>query len=190
MEANIELTAIDFETTGSVPKYRNQPWQIGLVSLNQTEVYNQFDSLLNVGERPFNKYAPGRHAQLREELKQAPKLVELWTEISPRLINHVLVAHNIGTERTMLKQVAPMHRFDFWIDTLVLSRQVWKGLPSYALEDLIVVLQLKDKIDALCPGREAHDALYDAVACAVLLQTIVTLPGWDKLSIKELSSIA
>ena len=83
-----------------------------------------------------------------------------------------------------------MHKFDCWIDTLVLSRQVWKGLPSYALEDLIVVLQLKDKIDALCPGREAHDALYDAVACAVLLQTIVTLPGWDKLSIKELSSIA
>ena len=147
MEANIELTAIDFETTGSVPGYQNQPWQIGLVSLTSTELYNQFDSLLYIGERPFNKYAPGRHAQLREELKQSPKLVELWPELFPRLVGRVLVAHNIGTERTMLKQVAPMHRFDCWIDTLALSRRVWKGLSSYALEDLIVVLQLKDKID-------------------------------------------
>lgn len=190
MEANIELTAIDFETTGTVKGLPNEPWQIGLVSLTSTELYNQLDSLLYIGERPFNKFAPGRHAQLREELKQAPKLVELWTEFSPRLVGRVLVAHNIGTERTMLKQVAPMHRFDCWIDTLALSRRVWKGLSSYALEDLIVVLQLKDKIDAICTGREPHDALYDAVACAVLLQTIVALPGWDKLTINELSSLA
>ncbi|MBQ8571367.1 MAG: hypothetical protein IJ444_07675 [Kiritimatiellae bacterium] len=190
MEANIELTAIDFETTGSVRGYTNEPWQIGIVSLTNTELYNQFDSLLYIGERPFNKYAPGRHAQLREELKQSPKLVELWPELSPRLVGRVLVAHNIGTERTMLKQVAPMHRFDCWIDTLALSRRVWKGLSSYALEDLIVVLQLKDKIDALCPGREPHDALYDAVACAILLQYIVSLSGWNKFTIRELSTIA
>lgn len=190
MEANIELTAIDFETTGSVRGYTNEPWQIGIVSLTNTELYNQFDSLLYIGERPFNKYAPGRHAQLREELKQSPKLVELWPELSPRLVGRVLVAHNFGTERTMLKQVAPMHCFDCWIDTLALSRRVWKGLSSYALEDLIVVLQLKDKIDALCSGREPHDALYDAVACAVLLQYIVSLSGWNKFTIKELSTIA
>lgn len=190
MEAGIELTAIDFETTGSVRGYKNQPWQIGLVAFTSTDVFNQYESLLYVGDRPFNKYAPGRHSQLREELKQSPSLAELWHEISPRLVGRILVAHNIGTERTMLKQAAPMHRFDFWIDTLALSRCVWKGLSSYALEDLIVILQLKGKIDMLCPNREAHDALYDAVACAVLLQHIVSLPGWDKLSLEDLAAMS
>ena len=39
--------------------------------------------------------------------------------------------------------------------------------------DLIVMLDLKQRVDALCPGREAHDALYDATASLVLLEYLI-----------------
>ena len=64
------LVAVDFETTGSVRGHPDQPWQIGLVEVRAGTVAPEtaHDALLNVGDRPFNPHAPGRHGLLREEL--------------------------------------------------------------------------------------------------------------------------
>lgn len=87
----------------------------------------------------------------------------------------------------MLRLMAPMHSFDPWIDTLKLAREAWPGLPSYALEDLIESLQLAPRIEALISGRSAHDALYDAVASAVLLERLCA-EGWGDLPLSQLVS--
>ena len=191
------LTALDFETTGSVPGFRNEPWQIGLCSLDfpadpasTLPPPDDIDgSWLRVAaDRPFNRYAPGRHAQLRDVLAESPLLSDLWPDLAPRL-SLPLVAHNIGTERSVLADAFPLHPFGPWIDTLVLSRLAWPGLSSYALEDLVPHLGLLDELTELCPHWAPHDARYDAVAAALLLRHLLAQPGWNGLSPEELSQM-
>ena len=97
----------------------------------------------------------------------------------------VLVAHNAGTEKRVLREAVPMARFGPWIDTLVLARAAWPGLASYALDDLVKQLGLQEQMIAAVPGREAHDALYDAVACGEVLATLLKQPGWESLTAEQ-----
>lgn len=188
---NFRAIAIDFESTGSVPGYANEPWQIGLVPIEGRELGTaRFESLLRVGPRPFNRYAPGRHAVLRHEIAAAPSFHELGPQLLPRLTGTYLVAHHAGTERTLLAHAAPLHVFGPWIDTLVLARKAWPGLPSYELNALIEQFGLLDCVQAVCPGREAHDALYDAVACGLLFLFLWRQPGWDVLEPDELVELS
>ncbi|MBN2684436.1 MAG: 3'-5' exonuclease [Pontiellaceae bacterium] len=189
---DFEITVLDFETTGSVRGYASEPWQIGMVSLigGRVATDSMFEHLMRVdANRPFNPHAPGRHALLREELAAAPTPQELWPRMMHRLTAFPLCAHNVATEKKFTRAMAPMHRFGIWIDTLCIARKVWPGCASYALEDLVVLLGLKPKVDALCPGRAAHDALYDAVASAMLLEYLLEQPGWACVSLGELASL-
>ncbi len=187
-----QITVLDYESTGSLRDYPNEPWQIGMVSLRAGKVdrNSMFESLLRVGvNRPFNPHVPGRHAMLRDEISEAPTPQMLWPQIKQRLIGHPLCAHNVATEKKFARAMAPMHPFGPWIDTLRIARKVWPGSPSYALGDLIVMLNLKQRVDELCPGKEAHDALYDALASAMLLEHLLKQQGWGRVTVGELASI-
>jgi len=186
------ITVLDFEGTGAMRGFENEPWQIGMVSLRQGRVVadSLFESLLRVDiNRPFNPHAPGRHAQLRDRIAAAPAPQALWPSIMPRLTDHPLGAHNAATEKRYLRAMAPMHRFGPWIDTLRIARKAWPGCPSYALEDLTTMLALKPRVTALCPDRGAHDALYDAVASALLLEHLLEQPGWNRITLEEIMSL-
>lgn len=184
-------TALDFETTGSVPGYRNEPWQIGLVELQRGTIApgTTFASLLRVGERPFNPHAPGRHGELRRELATAPTLTSLWSRLHPRLLGRPLIAHNVSTEKRMLSDCFPLHRFGPWIDTLALSRYAFPHLSSHSLQHVLDSLDLTAELDQLCPDRNWHDALYDAAASARLLQHLLSLPGWETVTVETLSQL-
>ena len=166
----MRFTVLDFETTGVVKGWPNEPWQLGLVDVVDGEVVpeTKWETLFRVGDRPFSPRAVGRYAERRAELAAAPEPMALWPEISARLVGRPLVAHNVSTERTMLTKLAPMTAFGPWIDTLQFARARYPKLPSHALGDLIAAFGLQKETDALCPGRTWHDALYDACACAVL----------------------
>jgi DNA polymerase III epsilon subunit-like protein len=186
----MEVTVLDYESTGTLAGYANEPWQIGMVSLKSGKVDagSMFESLLRVdAHRPFNPHAPGRHGQLRDEIAEAPTPQELWPKIEQRLTDHPLCAHNVATEKKFVRAVAPMHAFGPWIDTLKVARKAWPGCPSYALADLVSMLGLTEEVEALCSGREAHDALYDAVASAKLLEHLLEQPGWGNVTIAELA---
>ena len=193
------FSAIDFETTGAVPGLPNEPWQVGVVSFPADAEtirhsafgirHSSFESLLRVSpDRPFNRWAPGRHARIRAELAAAPALGDLWPEFAPLLAGPV-VAHNVGTERSLLQAAAPLHVPGPWIDTLALARRAWPAAPSHALEDLVPALGLRPRLESFLPGREPHDALYDALACALLLLHILEQPGWGSLSPEDLAGI-
>lgn len=182
------FTIIDFETTGVVGDAPSLPWQIGLVFFAQGRVRgdHQFTSLLHVGNRPFNFYAPGRHAQLRREIAAAPALCDLWPVLTGWLTDRLLAAHNTGTEKKCLGEAFPLWRCGGWIDTLALARIAYPDVSSHQLSDLLAILNLKERTDRLCPGREAHDALYDACASAVLLEHFLALPGWENATVEHL----
>lgn len=185
---DLPITMLDFETTGAVPGWPVEPWQVGMVRLRDGRVAEErYETLLRVAaDRPFNPVAPGRHAALRRELAQAPDLPTLWPGLTPWLVGVPLAAHNVGTERAVLERAAPLHRLGPWIDTLRLVRRIYPGLASAALTDVLDALKLRARLDAICPGREAHDALYDAFACALLLEHFLSLPGWERVTVRAL----
>ena len=188
---DIVITAIDFEGTGAVRGYPDEPWQIGLIQIHkgQVETSRIYESLLYVGDRPFNRYAPGRHSVLRDELKQASTLPSLWPEVRPYLSDVPLAAHNVATEQRYLATAFPLHVPAVWLDTLKLTKWAYPTLSSYKLEDVLRVLSLEDRVCTIIPGREPHDALYDAVGCAVLLCHLLQQPGWPNLSVDDLLSL-
>ncbi|MEA2011896.1 MAG: hypothetical protein U9O87_02250, partial [Verrucomicrobiota bacterium] len=69
-----KLIAIDFETTGVYEGHPEEPWQIGIVEIENGKVCvnKKKSSLLQVGNRPFNPYVPGRWASIRDEIADAP----------------------------------------------------------------------------------------------------------------------
>jgi DNA polymerase-3 subunit epsilon len=182
----ITLTVLDFETTGSVPGFDTEPWQVGAVRLvnGRVDPEQTFESLIRVDmNRPFNAYAPGKHHKLRAEIAAADEVSKVWKKLEGWVGGCPLAAHNVAVEKKFLRQMAPLHRFGPWIDTLALARQAWPKAPGRKLEDLIAGLRLEPRVRELCPRGEAHDALYDAFACAVLLEHLLVQPGWKQLAV-------
>ncbi|MCK5803843.1 MAG: 3'-5' exonuclease [Lentisphaeria bacterium] len=190
MTDDTQFVAIDFETTGTVEGYPTEPWQIGMVFMRGGRVEGQyrFQSLLHVGDRPFNPYAPGRHTSVRGELLVAPTLHDLWGQLEPWLGGRPLVAHSTATERKMLGEAFPLHPFGPWIDTLDLVRVAYPGLENHKLEDVVPRLGLQERVMEIAPDLGPHDAFYDAVACAVLLEHLLGLEGWQGLALASLTN--
>ncbi len=184
-------TVLDFETTGVVQGYISEPWQIGAVTFKKGRIlkHHKLNKLLKVGDRPFNLYAPGRHQELRPRLKRAKQLSEYWEKLQPLLLNRPLVAHNIGTEKKVLRNAFPIHQFGPWIDTLKLSRLAYPTLPSHKLEALVYYLDLQDRINDFCPELVAHDAYYDAVASAALLEKLLATKAWKQVTTQDLINL-
>ena len=182
------IIAIDFEGTGVVKGYPDEPWQIGMAKMQNGKLIpgDTLESLIRVGERPFNHYAPGRHAELRSEIANAPTMHQIWPNLRSWLEGNLLAAHNAATENRYLSQAFPLHPPGKWIDTLKLSRIAFPTIKSHKLEDLLDRLQLTERLITLLPGRTAHDALYDAIGCALLLEKILTLPGWENVTTSAL----
>lgn len=186
-----DITAIDFETTGVVDDLPSEPWQIGMVRMRGGVVDSArpFVSLLRVGDRPFNPKAPGNHHKLRSKIAAAPTTGDLWPELRDWWLGAPLAAHNVSVERNLIQAVAPLHSPGPWIDTLKLARVAYPTLESHTLEDLLIRLTLMDRTRELCPGRETHDALFDAIGCAVLLQHLLGLEGWAGVTVEQLVNV-
>ena len=182
------MTIIDFESTGSVDGIPDEPWQVGLVRFEKGHVNNHesFTTFLRVDNRPFSRHAPGRHKQLREEIAVAPILSQLWPQLRPWLMGDPLVAHNVSTEKRFLRTAFPMHCIGPWIDTLTLARIAYPRTTSHKLEDLIEELGLGKKVKNYAPSLSPHDALYDAISSAVLLEYLMGLPEWENLTLNSL----
>jgi DNA polymerase III epsilon subunit-like protein len=188
--SELTFTVLDFETTGTVKGFECLPWQVGAVTVSAQNGLlldaPHFDTLMRVPlGHPFSGRAPGRHAQLRAEIALAPTAQEVWLKLHAALSTTIPVAHNAATERNVLARLAPMTQYPYWLDTLRIVRKAYPSLKSYALDDIIPVLGLEPQLRALVPGRDPHDAYYDAVACALLLIHLLALPGWGALTLAE-----
>jgi len=188
LAAEASIAVVDFETTGVCEGHPDEPWQIGLVRIENgcLRMNAAFSSLLRIGDRPFSPYAAGRHHGLRRDLAKAPGLQELWPKLRGRLAGDGICAHNAAVERKFLRKAFPLQPSCPWIDTLKLARIAFSSLASYRLEDIVVHMRLKTKLDALLPSLGPHDALYDAAACALVLENLLKLPEWDGITLDAL----
>lgn len=185
---SVNCVVLDFETTGSVGAWPNEPWQLGMIAVKDGKPVAEtcYETLFRVGDRPVNPHAPGFFHARRAEITTSPEWNTLLPQLCRQLHGTTLAAHNISTERNILRDKAPLHRFSPWIDTLKLTRNAYPGLPSYKLEYLSDKLELTPLAEQLCPGRLAHDALYDAVCCALLLCHLANLPQWKNAPLERI----
>ncbi|MEI7903332.1 MAG: hypothetical protein WCK89_24090, partial [bacterium] len=87
----------------------------------------------------------------------------------------------------VLRRAAPLHPLGPWLDTRALTRLAYPGLSDHGLSAVIDHLGLEGRLRAISPQGEAHDAGYDACACAVLLEHLLALPRWEGVTLGALA---
>jgi len=183
------FVAVDFESTGTVPGYPDEPWQIGVVPISKGELLigRTYESFIRVSEdRPFSPFAPGSWRLVRDQLAHAPSLPDMLPVLNARIMIHPLVAHNASAEKKHFRKAWPLHRPGPWIDTLKLARMAFPGIGDYSLNSVVDRLELVEELNRLLPGRTAHDALYDATASALLLCHLLKQPALEKVEVNDL----
>jgi DNA polymerase-3 subunit epsilon len=167
------FTAIDFESAGASQGSTDHPVQVGLASwAPDAGITNTFVSYIHTSQ-PILWSARKVHGIAQDHLKDAPPLLSLWPELRSRLHGSIVVAHGKGTEKRFLRAF-PGHGFGPWLDTLLLARAIWPDLPDHSLSALCSSLGLTEKTKSIVPSKSWHDALFDAVASLLILESAVT----------------
>lgn len=171
--SDVPFAAIDFESAGTAPGLTDEPVQIAIVHWRDKAPLVALNSHLRP-TRPVTWAARQVHGISDAELKDAPRLIDLWPSVRSSLEGRWVVAHGAATEKRFLR-VFPFHGFGPWVDTLALTRATYPSLPSHALGDAVAALGLLDQIQF--PGFRWHDAASDAIASLVLLQHLIESAG-------------
>ena len=172
MLENTTFTAIDFESAGTASGKTDAPIQIGTTTWSINDGISDTWVSYIATDKPITWAAQKVHGISKDDLKNAPKFMQLWPDIKKRLADKAVVAHGHGTEKRFLKAF-PGHQFGPWIDTLQLSRAAFPELASHSLGSVCEELQLTEQIKAIVEGKHWHDALFDAVASVILLKHII-----------------
>lgn len=165
--------ALDFESSGASPGQPDEPVQVGMAVWSPGGgAPGEFFRAYVRPSAPITPAAEKVHRISAGAIENAPVMFALWPEFKKRLAGSAVVAHGAGTEKRFLR-VFPFHGFGPWVDTLAISRAVLPELPEHSLGGVIAALGLEEAVGGLCPGLGWHDALFDAVACLVLLRHLV-----------------
>jgi len=153
------FVAFDLETTGLDPKF-DKIVEIGAVKFDRMGIIARFSTLINPGI-PMPEEA-GRVNKISDDmLRGKPSLDEALPDFLRFTGGTVLAAHNApfdcGFINAKLKTPLP----NPIADTLIFSREVFRGLQSYSLQNLAAELRI--------PARDAHRAEDDARLCMEIL---------------------
>ena len=152
------------------------------------------------------------HGIIEPDVAGAAPLADDWDRFAGWRQRGPMAAHFAGTENALLKATWPYARqspdythagvatnnWGPWIDTGRLLPQLFRGIGSAKLEDLVTQFALEPELLVLaarhCPParRHYHAALYDALAAALLLRAALSRPEFEAATIPwllELSSL-
>ena len=178
---DVVFAGIDFEGAGAQRGKPDWPVQIGMGLWSLEGGFEKFYVSYLEREGNVDWYAKKIHGIDEEKLAGAPSLLSLWPEVNGRLgEGAVPVAHAKGTEKKFLR-VFPGNPFDPWVDTLLLSRAAMPEQKRHSLGVLCEEIGVAERVRELVPGRDWHDALFDAIASLVLLEWMVKRYGLEDL---------
>ncbi len=147
----------DVETTGMSPS-RDRIVELAAIHVDMDGHETRFHSLINPG-MPIPYQASRVHNITDDMVADAPNFSQVGPQFMELVRGSTLVAHNARFDLGFLQESLFRTGQQLWkgntMDTLKLSRQAFKGLPSYSLQNLRISLQLPD-VDG-----EAHRAYAD-----------------------------
>lgn len=155
---NLHLTVIDVETPN---KSQNSVCSIGILSYKNEELIYKRSLLINP-EADFDEINMRIHGITPKIIENAPTLKIVWDEISPYILNSIVIGHNIRSDLTVLKKALSSYGLRLptitYVDTMVLAKK-YINASSYKLSDLVSNLNA---------GSVKHDALSDCLDCKLL----------------------
>ncbi len=152
------------------------------------------------------------HGIAAADVAGAAPLSDDWERFAGWRQRGPLAAHFAGTENSLLKATWPYARqspdlsrpgqttndWGPWLDTGRLVPQLFRGIESARLEDLVTQFGLGAELavaaERHCPPerRRYHAALFDALAAALLLRAVLARPDFEAATLPwllELSSL-
>lgn len=184
-----DWAALDFESGGAAPGAAEEPVQVGIVVWRRGgEGPGEFFRSFIRPSRAITRPAREVHGIGDAETANAPEMGSLWPEFRQRMKGAVMLAHGAGTERRFLRAF-PFHGFGPWIDTLAVSRALLPGLSDHSLSGVVTALGVERTVRALCPSLDWHDALFDAVACAVVLRQLSAEGGLGGMTVSQVAAL-
>ncbi|CQR47889.1 DNA polymerase III PolC-type [Paraliobacillus sp. PM-2] len=160
----MDFVAIDFETAN---RYRNSACAIGIVVGNEYGVVDEYYSLINP-QSPFEMQNMRVHGITEEDVLEAPTFADIWPTVKRYINNQIVVAHNASFDMSVLRASLDQHNCPYpslqYLCSVMLSRQVWPGLPNYKLNTLADVHGIMlDHHHALADSRAVVDLLVKAI---------------------------
>ena len=138
--------------------------QLGAVVVRNGQVVNQFMWMIRPEPLYFSQGNIRIHGITPAQVREEPTFGEIWSEISDKIGNDCLVAHNASFDikvllaclRTHQKSIPEFH----FTCTRAIARRTWPHHQRYGLKPLSNWLGIR---------FQHHDALEDSIACAKIL---------------------
>ena len=154
--------AIDFETATG---YRDSACAVGIVSVRNGKIVDEYHSLIQPPDNQYWRKFSQIHGITPEMTESAPEFYAIYPEIKKRLMGQTVVAHNEAFDRSVLKSVMRMYRFDY--DELLLTDK-WECTLSIYRSLGYSPCNLNSCCQAEGIPLQHHEALSDARGCALL----------------------
>ena len=156
------FTVFDLETTGLSPS-RDRIIEIGAVRVDADGTLSRFSTLVN----PSMSISPRLTAITgitNEMVAEAPRFQHIAHDFLEFARNSTLVAHNARFDLSFLQESLARCGLPLWqgktMDSLLLVRKLYPGLPSYSLQNLRGVLSLDRIEDDLTAHRAGDDVVW------------------------------
>ena len=156
------FTVFDLETTGMSP-VNDRIVEIAAMRVEVTGEYSQFHTLIN----PSRKipYGASRVHHITDDMViDAPRFQHIGHDFLEFARNSTLVAHNARFDLSFLQESLARCGLPLWqgktMDSLLLVRKLYPGLPSYSLQNLRGVLKLDRVEDDLTAHRAGDDVVW------------------------------
>ncbi len=153
------FAALDFETAN---KHRSSVCSVGLVFVENGLVEDKYYELIKPVPNFYSYWNTQVHGLVADDTDYAAEFPKLWLDLSKRLKNMPLVAHNSMFDEGCLKAVLqayelPVHQNKF-LCTNRAAKKMFPNLPNHKLPTVSKYLGFN--LDS------HHNALADAEACA------------------------
>ena len=156
----MNFAAIDFEYAVG----QDTACSVGIVIVENGEIVEEYYQLIHPPDNKYTYWTTQVHGLTKYDTMDEPLFPEVYPEIKQRLSGKVVVAHNIGTDRSVLYKNMTRYGIDHddmdierWECTLKIYRS--KGFKPCGLDVLCEHFDI---------ALDHHEALSDARACAEL----------------------
>ena len=163
----MEFIAFDVETTGIVAGV-DQIVELGAVKFKDGKPEGVFSTLINP-EQIIPEESIRVHNITNEMVQSQPKIHQVLPNFTEFCKDSIMVAHNAPFDVQFIKAAYEKHQIETpkvsILDTLILARKIFKGLPNYKLVTLTEYLKI--------PSTGFHRAQDDALYCAKVFLNIL-----------------